>query len=1585
MDTAQSEPSLHVDSESAQDVSLPVPGRPSLTTNVSDPPHLQDFQSPARQHKRQPSAHHEVKETLDARVEYAGDNYDSSTYHKINQYTIVEEVGRGSYGAVHLATDQFGNEFAVKEISKSRLRKRAQSQILRRSPQDRPRRQPLRTRSDGKVLTPQLGGEQPGGEQPGEKGDILHLIRKEVAIMKKLHHPNLVQLIEVLDDPQEDLLYMVLELCKKGVAMRVGLDDHANRYSDTVCRYYFRDLILAIEYLHSQSIIHCDIKPDNFLVTEDDTLKVIGFKVLEMFDKPSGMKSKTSAGSPAFLAPELCSPHREVSSTAADVWSMGVCLYCFRYGRIPFNRPSVLDMYHAIQTDDPSIPDDEDLVFADVLRRLLEKDPEKRITIDELREHPWITKNGTEGLLSRAENCAHKIEPPNELEISQAFTSKLDNAFAVLKAIDKFKALLSDRRSTTPTVTAAVEEATFDPAEEKARAEEIEQLLAQRRQVLSERAWPSHDSSNDDGTPDSEGEGHTKDIGDQDPLYLGIGTGSGQAFNVDEETGDVVADSPSAVDYNIYDRAYEQAIKDRLEANPSAPPIMYLTKFVKETDYLKATGNIVENAICSSTAIKEQMSETGEHLYDHFSSPSTTKLAKLVGGIGLSDPSSAGPPAEVDSSRLATMLKAELGKSDGAEKKDSKPAEAKPADRRELPIRMMQDLKNLNIMQDLKNPDSSSETSREEEDDSNEAFYKWQQHMRRRRVSLSGSISKRTFSDRSDSDDFDDGHLDINEINSSARCLRKRKDHESLLFQDPHEPRTNEERELTVALKIGDEEDLTSILEDDFRGIAKGDYAWLMELDELGYTYSEVAAVLLEEASDTPWIFFKPAPQHDPMLVVNFQQHLPGCVHQIPWPSKHADENWQISASGQSNRQSDAISQIQTLCGLAGISPSTREPEDWNGTVVFEDNMVASVTYAHENVSRVLLKVKNILGLFLNALHCAQSAGLCCQSFTILRQETRSLETTQDSVINLSRVEFSKAEAILDEVGSIAKGEVTKVAGVSATLAFLTDIFPGETLFDSENSCFLDDLHRCCLSAQILTVGFLSYIQAHAGPLHPYFLDTPTTKIKLFGFKSLSNQPIIEVALRRLTCLGDMLQSPVLVFGTAESPTKRGKQAVTASEVKDDVLASAEDLIDTWGPAQFIVTPNSNSNKNHNNSSSSNGMQPSAISICGGVIFMAEQVSNRFHWSKQVSPEEFCHGFLDPAVKIRIGSPVTVNKTCQLDTKRCRAHATSLGFLSPLGTYAPAWALAEKQFGIQAGQYAVVQANAAYHRFPGRTLKQYRLEQGDEELVPFLDDCWAVQVSLCTGVARRVPLREMVADLLPIFANNLTFRDDYDNWVCLTKDKGIIEAFRGKSLRPWLRTLSRPHHDLVLQMVRRILHTLSETGLDREGKSLLVSWPYEDDTRHCFNVDLRKRESSWARLIADCEDSAIFVYASRHCLETAEYRCRGIETCPWRNVVPLLETVVIISSAITTVAAGPVQLVPGDRLIHKEMYHFRKLGDVYFVRAEQPDSNAVVKLVRKPSSIPYRFKQRLFSKAQLLRERDTSAEAGNVAWFIAGF
>lgn len=226
----------------------------------------------------------------------------------------------------------------------------------------------------------------------------------------------------------------------------------------------------------------------------------------------------------------------------------------------------------------------------------------------------------------------------------------------MLKAISKFKSLLSEKRAATPTVTTEeIEQGTFDPAEEKARAEEIEALLAQRREFLSKRARISEDDYDNGEDGESPGKGHARDIGDQEPLYLGIGTSSKHSFYLDEEKQDIVADSPSAVDYNIYDRAYEQAIKDRLDENPKTKPIMYLTKFVKETDHFKSFENIVEGTMFSPAAMKEQVRETKATIYEHFSSPSTTKLSKLVARVGLADPPHSAEPIELNKAGLDSL------------------------------------------------------------------------------------------------------------------------------------------------------------------------------------------------------------------------------------------------------------------------------------------------------------------------------------------------------------------------------------------------------------------------------------------------------------------------------------------------------------------------------------------------------------------------------------------------------------------------------------------------------------------------------------------------------------------------------------------------------------------------------------------------------------------------------------------------------------------------------------------------------------------------------------------------------------------
>ena len=138
--------------------------------------------------------------------------------------------------------------------------------------------------------------------------------------------------------------------------------------------------------MHAQGVVHRDIKPDNLLLTNENVLKIVDFGVSEMFEKESEMLTAKSAGSPAFLPPELCvARHGEISGKAADIWSMGVTLYCLRFGKLPFEKIGVMDLYEAIRSDVLTYPTDIGREFVDLMEKLLEKDPAKRIQMHELR------------------------------------------------------------------------------------------------------------------------------------------------------------------------------------------------------------------------------------------------------------------------------------------------------------------------------------------------------------------------------------------------------------------------------------------------------------------------------------------------------------------------------------------------------------------------------------------------------------------------------------------------------------------------------------------------------------------------------------------------------------------------------------------------------------------------------------------------------------------------------------------------------------------------------------------------------------------------------------------------------------------------------------------------------------------------------------------------------------------------------------------------------------------------------------------------------------------------------------------------
>lgn len=169
------------------------------------------------------------------------------------------------------------------------------------------------------------------------------------------------------------------------------------------------------------------------------------------------------------------------------------------------------------------------------------------------------------------------VEPPNELEVNRAFTRKMNHLLCVMKAIHRFKTILAKHRaafnSSTPKQSQN-KSGTFDASQERAKAEVIEALLYQRRKFQNEK-------SDDGNTPLPVHENTTP--------FLGIGTGTRDEFASNEATPDMVSDSPTAVDFNVYDRAYETAIENITSSqnDHSRRPTVYLTKFVEDVHKLK--------------------------------------------------------------------------------------------------------------------------------------------------------------------------------------------------------------------------------------------------------------------------------------------------------------------------------------------------------------------------------------------------------------------------------------------------------------------------------------------------------------------------------------------------------------------------------------------------------------------------------------------------------------------------------------------------------------------------------------------------------------------------------------------------------------------------------------------------------------------------------------------------------------------------------------------------------------------------------------------------------------------------------------
>ncbi|ERE76862.1 calcium/calmodulin-dependent protein kinase kinase 2-like isoform 1 [Cricetulus griseus] len=240
---------------------------------------------------------------------------------------------------------------------------------------------------------------------------------------------------KVLDDPNEDHLYMVFELVNQGPVMEVPT---LKPLSEDQARFYFQDLIKGIEYLHYQKIIHRDIKPSNLLVGEDGHIKIADFGVSNEFKGSDALLSNT-VGTPAFMAPESLSETRKIfSGKALDVWAMGVTLYCFVFGQVR-GYTDVPPCLHF--PDDGHLNIFTFLFFPLHLKNLKNSmalwEPVPHPSCHSLKLHPWVTRHGAEPLPSEDENCTLVEVTEEEVENSVKHIPSLATVILVKTMIRK--------------------------------------------------------------------------------------------------------------------------------------------------------------------------------------------------------------------------------------------------------------------------------------------------------------------------------------------------------------------------------------------------------------------------------------------------------------------------------------------------------------------------------------------------------------------------------------------------------------------------------------------------------------------------------------------------------------------------------------------------------------------------------------------------------------------------------------------------------------------------------------------------------------------------------------------------------------------------------------------------------------------------------------------------------------------------------------------------------------------------------------------------------------------------------------------
>ncbi|KAH9105579.1 hypothetical protein AeMF1_018658, partial [Aphanomyces euteiches] len=301
----------------------------------------------------------------------------------VNKYVIKGELGRGTFGTVKLCVnEEDGQLYAVKIMQKTFVQRMA-----------------------------------------NREDSLQDALRREVAIMKKLNHRNVVRLIEVIDDPSSQKVYLVQEYVEKGNLAEVA---GGAPMPEDLARKYMRDLLCGLQYLHFHKVVHRDIKPENILVTSDDVAKIADFGAARMVMNEAETLT-VAKGTPAFMAPEMFNINAEYTGPSVDVWSLGATLFMLVFGHPPWWADNEIELADKIQRDELSFPEVVmEPHLKNLLSRVLTKDPERRMTLPEVMAHEWITREGSDPIINTQMDAIQKVSQDESDRAIEAIPERID-------------------------------------------------------------------------------------------------------------------------------------------------------------------------------------------------------------------------------------------------------------------------------------------------------------------------------------------------------------------------------------------------------------------------------------------------------------------------------------------------------------------------------------------------------------------------------------------------------------------------------------------------------------------------------------------------------------------------------------------------------------------------------------------------------------------------------------------------------------------------------------------------------------------------------------------------------------------------------------------------------------------------------------------------------------------------------------------------------------------------------------------------------------------------------------------------------